>query len=572
MARRNSKSVATPSAAADELARLREENARLRASAAEAFLYIRAKTDELLEVIGTKSLQPDELDNASLVVFDPIGIVAGSFRHVLDTLRATNRQLQAAHGEIQAIFDTVGAALLVLDPERHIQAWNQQAARLMAGHAGNLHGLDCREVVCQGEPVDEQCAFRKVMSSGGEAFCPGVHLGERTFDVIGQPLFNERKEISRIVLAYQDISTHRQAENALRRALAEAREAQAKIQGILRAAADGLLLTDARSRIVLINSRAEHLFGIGPVQAGELPSYRIIGHAGLIDLLRRAPYHKGEILATDFDFIDQAGRKHIYQARITVIRGARGGFHGCITSLHDVTEQRQVEQMKSDFISTAAHELRTPLATIIGYADLLLNCPELVEGKLEEYLGLIQSRAEHLAHIVSDLLDVSRIESGEALKLVMRPCHLDLICREVVSALDSSVGRHPVEIDFPPGGVTLQADRFSLFQVVENLLSNAVKYSPAGGPIRIAAQIVDERCELTITDHGIGMTPEQLAHLFEKFYRANASEAAVPGTGLGMTIVKHLIEAHCGQIAVESQPGVGTTVRIRLPLVQRAFI
>jgi two-component system phosphate regulon sensor histidine kinase PhoR len=551
-----------------ELARLRTENARLRAANSDAFRYIRAKTDQLLEVLGTKSLNPEELDDNGLVAFDPIGIVAGTFRHVLDTLRTTNSQLRAAHDEIQAIFDTVGAALLVLDPTRRIQAWNQQAARLLVGDGGCLHGQDCREAVCHGGPSEDQCTFRRVMVTGRETVMPGVRLGERIFDVIGRPLLNDAGEISQVVLAYQDITAYRQNEAALRHALAETREAQTKIQGILRAAADGLILTDGRSRIVLINHRAERLFGIGPVVPGELPPFRIIRHAGLIDLLRRAPHHKGEFLAADLDFPDQAGREHIYQARVTIIRGPRGGFRGCITSLHDVTEQRQVERMKSEFVSTAAHELRTPLATILGYADLLLNCPELVEGKLEEYLTLIQHRAEHLAHIVSDLLDISRIESGEGLKLVFRSCHLDLICREVVLGLETGSVRHPIEIDFPPGGLTVQGDRFALSQVVENLLSNAIKYTPAGGPIRLAARVDDGTCELVVADRGIGMTAEQLEHLFEKFYRANTADAAVPGTGLGMTIVKHLVEAHHGQVVVESQPGRGTTVRVRLPLVQ----
>ena len=551
-----------------ELARLREENARLRALNAEAFHYIRAKTDDLLGVLGTKTLNPEELDDEGLISFDPIGIVAGTFRHVLDTLRTTNTRLRTAHGEIQAIFDTVGAALLVLDPQRRIQAWNQQAARLLAGDACDLHGHDCREALCHGGPAEDQCSFRKVMSTGREAAISGVRLGERTFDVIGRPLFNDAGEISQVVLAYQDISTHRQNELALRRALAEAREAQTKIQGILRAAADGLILTDGRGRIVLINHRAELLCGIGPVGPGELPSLRILRHAGLIDLLSQAPHHKGEILVADFDFPGPGGDEHIYQARVTIIRGTRGGFRGCITSLHDVTEQRQVERMKSEFVSTAAHELRTPLATILGYADLLLNCPELAQGRLDEFLSLIQNRAEHLAHIVNDLLDISRIEAGEGLKLVFQPCHLDLICREVLLGLETGPIRHPVELDFPPGGVTLQGDRFALSQVAENLLSNAIKYSPAGGPIRIAARIEDGHCELSVADRGIGMTAEQLAHLFEKFYRANTADTAVPGTGLGMTIVKHLVEAHHGQVTVESQPGAGTTVRIRLPLVQ----
>jgi two-component system phosphate regulon sensor histidine kinase PhoR len=237
---------------------------------------------------------------------------------------------------------------------------------------------------------------------------------------------------------------------------------------------------------------------------------------------------------------------------------------------HDVTEARHVERMKSDFVSTAAHELRTPLATIIGYADLILNNPVETRDRMSEYLGLIISRAEHLAHIVSDLLDISRIEAGEGLRLVFEPCHLEVFCMEAAWAQEELRDLHPIELDFPANSPPVEGDRFALTQVVENLLSNAIKYSPHGGPIRISLRCDQEHCELTIADKGIGMRQEQIDHIFEKFYRADSSNAAITGTGLGMTIVKYLVDAHHGQIVIESAPGAGTTVRVRLPIKQPA--
>ena len=369
-----------PGDVSEELARLQEENARLRASSAEAFRYIRAKTDELLEVIGTKTLKPDELDDASLVAFDPIGIVAGSFRHILATLRTTNSQLSAAHGEIQAIFDSVGAALLVLDPERRIRAWNQQAAQLLTGDAVNLHGVDCRDAVCHGGTAEEQCIFRKVVASGGEAFSPGVRLGERIFDVIGQPLFDERGEIRRVVLAYQDISAHRQAENALHRALAEAREAQAKIQGILRAAADGLLLTDARGRIVLINSRAEHLFGIGPVQAGELPSYREA--AARLEMTEGAVKPKPRISFEEVEnvrVIDRSTRRRVRYPELAVLSAvsARPLRAPCVEMKYwcTVSPSRKFDVMGVSMISPEGLAIRPRMPASCRICCLLPRAP-----------------------------------------------------------------------------------------------------------------------------------------------------------------------------------------------------
>lgn len=420
-----------------ELDHLRAENRRLQALNERAFEYIRAKVNDLLEVVGTRTLRPEELDEESLLTLDPIGIVADTFRHVLENLRTTNRQLNAAHSEIQAIFDTVGSALLVVDPRRNIVSFNKQASRILLGHDGDVTGHLCSEVLCGEDPVPEQCVFLQVMKSGREATIRGRRLRERFFDVLAGPIFDEDGKISHVVMAY-----------------------------------------------------------------------------------------------------------------------------------HDVTEARRVEMMKSEFVSTAAHELRTPLATIIGYADLMLSSPDQTRDKQHDYLTLIIGRAEHLSHIVSDLLDISRIEAGEGLKLVFEQCQLDLICREAAWAHEEIRESHPIELDFPAEGAVIEGDRFALMQIVENLLSNAIKYSPRGGPIRLGIALGEHDCELTVADQGIGMSAEQVEHIFEKFYRVNSSNAAIPGTGLGMTIVKYLVEAHRGRIAVESKLGAGTTIRITLPVRQ----
>lgn len=423
--------------AMSELERLRAENLRLQELNQQAFGYIRAKVNELLEVVGTRTLRPEELDNQSLVALDPIGIVATTFRHVLENVRETNRQLQMAHSEIQTIFDTVGSAVLVVDAQRRIVSVNQQAAKLLIGHDGDVTGKFCYQVLCDADPALEECVFLQVMNSGREAVIRGKPLGARFFDVIAAPNRDENGQIQQVVMAY-----------------------------------------------------------------------------------------------------------------------------------HDVTEARRVERMKSEFVSTAAHELRSPLATIMGYADLLLNGPEQSREQMRDSLALILSRSEHLAHIVSDLLDISRIEAGEGLKLAFEPCQLDLLCREAAWGHEDSSDRHPIEFDLPEGGVVVEGDHYALTQILENLLSNAIKYSPQGGTIRIGARQGQDCCELTVADQGIGMTPEQVGHVFEKFYRANSSNTGVTGTGLGMTIVKYLVDAHHGQIDIDSTPGRGTTVHIRFPLKQ----
>ena len=222
--------------------------------------------------------------------------------------------------------------------------------------------------------------------------------------------------------------------------------------------------------------------------------------------------------------------------------------------------------MKSDFVTTAAHELRTPLTSIRGFSELLLTKTNLEPEKKTRFLTHINQEATHLASIIGDLLDISRIESGQGISF--RESFFDIaeIIRKSILSFQESSGRHGFEAILPQAPVPAWVDKEKLGQVLENLFSNAVKYSPDGGVIQVALETQNGYYHVSVADQGIGMTPEQVARIFEKFYRANASNATVDGTGLGMTIVKHLVEAHNGRIWVESEIGKGTTVKFTIPI------
>ena len=550
-----------------EIKQLRAENARLKKSNAAANAYIRQKVDQMLKVIGTKTLNPDELDDASLVEFDPIGTVTGSFQYILDNLRATNKKLQFAHDEIQAVFDSVGAALMVLNPQQEIVAFNRKTEELFLGMNTDVLGASCKNIVCKGHQP-ESCLFPKVVNTGREQTNQDWSFEGRDFNVVGRPIFDNSGEISHVVMAYSDVTARKAAETALRQSLDETQEANSKIEGILNSVPDNLLVTDADDRIILMNRRAEVLLGICLHDKAHDCNIDLLPEPKLVQLLKNA--RNGESsLREDLSFYDDNDNEFIYQARATIIRSNDGDFRGCITFLHDVTEQREVERMKSEFVSTAAHELRTPLTTIIGYTDLLLNDVAWGKEQMTEYLQQIQIKAEHLANIVTDLLDISRIESGESLKLNQSSYPLKELCDEALAGYTAISGQHAFELDLPEDEpVWVEVDHFAFIQVLENILSNAAKYSPEGGNIRVSARAENGECCISISDEGIGMSPDQLEQVFEKFYRANTANTAISGTGLGMTIVKHLVEALNGTVAVESEPDRGTTVHVTFPLAE----
>jgi signal transduction histidine kinase len=256
----------------------------------------------------------------------------------------------------------------------------------------------------------------------------------------------------------------------------------------------------------------------------------------------------------------------VVQARTSTIRYPSGRQAGRITVLHDITYARTVERLKSEFISMAAHELQTPLTAIIGYSELLLS--EEVQFSPEErrdFLCYIFDKAEALGRIVRDLLDVGRVEAGHLLPLEKIFFPLGDLAQEMLGQYRKRYPRHSFEASFPPEGTLVLADRNRLTQVLENLLSNAVKYSP-GGVVRILGRKFDDHFQVSVEDHGIGMTQEQLAHVFDKFYRVDNSDTATSGIGLGMSIARYMVEAHGGCIWVESELGRGTAVHFTLPL------
>jgi signal transduction histidine kinase len=223
--------------------------------------------------------------------------------------------------------------------------------------------------------------------------------------------------------------------------------------------------------------------------------------------------------------------------------------------------------MKSEFLSTAAHELRTPMASIYGFSELLL-LRKLSDEKREEMLVAISRQATLMSTIINELLDLARIEARRGLDFVMETVDVQDIVRLLATDYNPPEGCEQPILAITKTPVYVRADRGKLQQAILNVLSNAYKYSPKGGDVVIDCKPEDDgqNVAVTIRDYGMGMSPEPLQRIFERFYRADAS-GHIPGTGLGTSIVKEIIEIMGGKVSVSSEPNVGTSVTIRLPVV-----
>ena len=243
-----------------------------------------------------------------------------------------------------------------------------------------------------------------------------------------------------------------------------------------------------------------------------------------------------------------------------------------IMTIHDLTPLRRVEEMRADFVANASHELRTPLASLSGFIETLQGpAREDVQAR-ERFLGIMKEQARRMARLIDDLLSLSRIE----LKAHIRPetpVDLASIVRQVADGLQMLAQERGVTItiDSPPGRLLTLGDRDELIRVFENLVENALKYGASGKRVEIALgherQGADGEAVVAVRDHGPGIAPEHLPRLTERFYRVDVAESrAHGGTGLGLALVKHILQRHRGRLSIESVPGAGATFAVRLPL------
>jgi signal transduction histidine kinase len=225
--------------------------------------------------------------------------------------------------------------------------------------------------------------------------------------------------------------------------------------------------------------------------------------------------------------------------------------------------------MRQEFISTAAHELRTPLSVLLGYCELLSD-PELA-GQLsserrQEALSMIREKGLVLAQIIDDLLDINRVQAGMKFDIHFESINPNLLLKKAFEEMNMKAPNREILCQLPEGeDLRLTCDGQRIIQVIENLLSNALKYTHEGGVIKLAGADHPDRYEISVVDDGIGMTPEQIERIFDKFYRVDSSNTAVGGLGLGMNIVKEIVDAHHGTISIDSNLGKGTCVKVSLP-------
>ena len=364
--------------------------------------------------------------------------------------------------------------------------------------------------------------------------------------------------------------------------LAELEEERAKGAAIFDSMVEGVLAVDSEKQILFINASARRLFNLTSVGVEGRSFLEVIRNKEILELLDRALRTRA-FAKQEIEIYTPVQRT--IQLHATPLKG-RNRASGAILVLHDVTELRRLEMVRTEFVANVSHELRTPLTSIRGYLETLL------EGGLEDheharpFLEVIHKHTERLGRLLDDLLDLSNLELGK-ITLCRQPTALAEVVEGVMAMYGPQAAKQEIELrvelpdDLPP----VLADRDRLAQILINLVDNGLKFTSKGGTVRVAARRVPSSgpgtrnlepgtasasslLEISVSDTGIGIPSQDLPRVTERFYRVDKTRSReLGGTGLGLAIVKHLVEAHGSELVIESQLNTGTTVRFDLPVV-----
>jgi len=319
---------------------------------------------------------------------------------------------------------------------------------------------------------------------------------------------------------------------------------------------DAVVATDRHGRLILLNRAAADLLRTDSARALDRPAREMIRGDRLPAMLEEATAH-GRVTAEELPPGSVGDR--VVEVHCAPYRDDRGEVIGAVAVLRDVTELRQSERLRRELTANVSHELRTPLTSIKGFTETLLDGAVRDEETCRRFLTIINSEADRLVKLVDDLLDLSQLESKRA-TLDLRPVDVAALVAYTVDKLRPLAQYSGLRLD------QVTADRDRLEQVLTNLIDNALKYTPAGGRVDVRVVPSNGEVEISVSDTGKGIGPDDLPHVFERFYRADRSRTrGSGGTGLGLAIARHIVEAHGGHIRVRSLLDEGTTFLFTLP-------
>jgi len=365
-----------------------------------------------------------------------------------------------------------------------------------------------------------------------------------------------RDELGQLGRAFNKMSVN------LNEMMAATADERSKLLAVLSAMTDGVIMTDGKGKVLLTNPAAESLFNFKESKAIGKPLIEVIINHKVEETLKNCL----ALQQKQTDQIDTANSRFL---RMIAVPFKTDKIAGALLLFQDLTELRNLQTMRREFVGNVSHELRTPLAAIKALVETLQDGAIHDEKVAQDFLNKVSTEVDSLTQMVNELIELSRIETGST-KLNLEAVLLNEIVQSVIRHLTPQAERKQIAIipelavDIP----SIQADRERIQQVITNILHNAVKFTPVGGKIKVTTKNNPDEVTVNIADTGIGISKEDLPHIFERFFKADKSRTT-EGSGLGLAIAKHIIQAHGGRIRVESQEGKGSTFEFSLPMMKK---
>ena len=348
----------------------------------------------------------------------------------------------------------------------------------------------------------------------------------------------------------------------LRSTFEQVRQERSRFEAAVNGIEEGVLVVGRDKTTILLNPAMQNMFPAEPLSVGSrLDAW---SRAEIRELFEDV-FQRGEWCSVDLTTSDPAERD--WKVSCAPIRDPSGGVTAAVAVFYNITELEMVDRMRKDFVINVSHELRTPLTAIQGYTETLLDGAIDEPENNRRFLRIIRQNSERLAQLTSDLMTLSQIEVN-AREFAFFPHKVEELLTEAADAIRTVTQKKQIRVEVEPVALemTVDCDSSAIQQVLSNLLDNATKYTSEGGTIRLGAERIDDHIRFFVQDTGIGIPPEHISRLFERFYRVDkARSRALGGTGLGLAIVKHLVLAHHGRLQVESRVGHGSTFYFLIP-------
>lgn len=483
---------------------------------------------------------------------------------------ALSAETEATTSKIQmsGIIDSALDAVVLINSLGKVTEWNKQAETLFGWSKEEALGEEMSDMIIpkkmrkmHHDGIDHYHATKEGPVINTRVEVPAINREGEEFPVeltVSPFEINEETYFSAFV---RDLREQKKAEEELA-------TQQERLSVTLKSMAEGVILTDSDGRVVLINPAGLRLLRLEEeeIEGEEFSKY--VSDKEFLKEWKRAL--KTEEQLRNLDFVLDEKENQILAATTSKVKLSGSEVLGLITIIRDATEEKEIDRMKSDFVSSVSHELRTPLTSIKGFTATMLS--KLKKGDSldvetqKEFLGIIEEETVRLESLIRDILEISVLETGKV-SLKLENVNIQEILDKVSSIAKPQAEKNKVSFEIKKSEpLQIKADAQKLQTAILNLVTNAIKFTEEGGEVKVELEKLVDKLKIKIIDTGLGVPKRDLDNIFNRFFRVSRPGTEIQGTGLGLAIVKEIAELHGGELRVESQVGEGSTFIIELPV------